>query len=209
MDFRLFRRRGLDEWTELSLWPTPKISVFDWGLTRSDITYDVVHVWDGSHSFGSRITLDRFMASMAQLRLDVGMESRSNTCSFGRNGQPLSGLAVMRMFPWLRRVERTNCAGNSGSAGLPRTTFYAWAVPFIWVIPPEVAKRGAHILHSAQDARRIPTNSVDPKVKELPLGGYDSCACFRRWIRGTIQPFCWIIMGFVTEGPGFNIFAVA
>ena len=25
-----------------------KISVFDWGLTRSDITYDVVHVWEGA-----------------------------------------------------------------------------------------------------------------------------------------------------------------
>ena len=24
-----------------------KISVLDWGLTRSDITYDVVHVWNG------------------------------------------------------------------------------------------------------------------------------------------------------------------
>jgi len=24
-----------------------KISVLDWGLTRSDITYDVVHVWEG------------------------------------------------------------------------------------------------------------------------------------------------------------------
>ena len=24
-----------------------KISVFDWGLTRSDIPYHVVHVWEG------------------------------------------------------------------------------------------------------------------------------------------------------------------
>ena len=25
-----------------------KISVLDWGLTRSDITYDVFHVWNGA-----------------------------------------------------------------------------------------------------------------------------------------------------------------
>jgi len=29
--------------------------VFDWGLTRSDITYDVVHVWEAP-SFGWKIT---------------------------------------------------------------------------------------------------------------------------------------------------------
>ena len=49
-----------------------KISVFDWGLTRYDITYDVVHVWEGAF-FRLDDYLDRFMASQAKLRLDVGM----------------------------------------------------------------------------------------------------------------------------------------
>jgi branched-subunit amino acid aminotransferase/4-amino-4-deoxychorismate lyase len=49
-----------------------KISVFDWGLTRSDITYDVVHVWEGAF-FRLEDYLDRFMVSMDKLRLDVGM----------------------------------------------------------------------------------------------------------------------------------------
>ena len=39
-----------------------KISVFDWGLTRSDITYDVVHVWEGAF-FRLEDYLDRFMIS--------------------------------------------------------------------------------------------------------------------------------------------------
>ena len=50
-----------------------KISVFDWGLTRSDITYDVVHVWEGAF-FRLDDYLDRFMASMTKLRMDVGMD---------------------------------------------------------------------------------------------------------------------------------------
>ena len=49
-----------------------KISVFDWGLTRSDITYDVVHVWDGAF-FRLDDYLDRFELSMKKLRFDVGM----------------------------------------------------------------------------------------------------------------------------------------
>ena len=36
-----------------------KISVFDWGLTRSDITYDVVHVWESAF-FRLDDYLDRF-----------------------------------------------------------------------------------------------------------------------------------------------------
>ena len=50
-----------------------KISVFDWGLTRSDITYDVVHVWKGAF-FRLDDYLDRFEVSMKKLRLDVGMD---------------------------------------------------------------------------------------------------------------------------------------
>ena len=48
-----------------------KISVLDLGVTRSDCTYDVVHVWQGRfYRLGAH--LDRFAASMARLRLDPG-----------------------------------------------------------------------------------------------------------------------------------------
>ena len=49
------------------------IGVTDWGLTRSDITYDVVHVWKGAF-FRLEDYLDRFEASMFKLRLNVGMD---------------------------------------------------------------------------------------------------------------------------------------
>ena len=50
-----------------------KISVFDWGLTRSDITYDVVHVWEGAF-FRLDDYMSRFHALMKKLRLDVGLD---------------------------------------------------------------------------------------------------------------------------------------
>ena len=50
-----------------------KISVLDWGLTRSDITYDVVHVWNGAF-FRIDDYLERFITSMSKLRLDIGLE---------------------------------------------------------------------------------------------------------------------------------------
>ena len=48
-----------------------KISVLDLGVTRSDCTYDVVHVWEGRF-YRLDAHLDRFAASMTRLRLDPG-----------------------------------------------------------------------------------------------------------------------------------------
>ena len=50
-----------------------KILVLDLGVTRSDSTYDVVHVWDGRF-FRLEAHLDRFAASLARLRLDPGYD---------------------------------------------------------------------------------------------------------------------------------------
>ena len=47
-----------------------KISVLDWGLLRSDATYDVVHVWRGRF-FRLELHLDRFLNSVARLRLEL------------------------------------------------------------------------------------------------------------------------------------------
>src|SRR3954470_13848120 len=47
-----------------------KISVLDFGFTRSDVTYDVVHVWSGRF-FRLERHLDRFQSSMAKLRMTV------------------------------------------------------------------------------------------------------------------------------------------
>ena len=50
-----------------------RISVLDLGVTRSDATYDVVHVRDGRF-FRLADHLDRFTASLARLRLDPGCD---------------------------------------------------------------------------------------------------------------------------------------
>ena len=47
-----------------------KVSLFDWGFTRSDATYDVASVWQGAF-FRLDDHLDRFFASLAKLRLQV------------------------------------------------------------------------------------------------------------------------------------------
>ena len=66
-------------WTDGAAWidgrycpiADARISVLDLGVTRSDCTYDVVHVWQGRF-YRLDDHLDRFAASMARLRLDPG-----------------------------------------------------------------------------------------------------------------------------------------
>src|SRR3982750_759272 len=47
-----------------------KVSLFDWGFTRSDATYDVASAWQGAF-FRLNDHLDRFFASLATLRLAI------------------------------------------------------------------------------------------------------------------------------------------
>ena len=45
-----------------------RIPILDWGFTRSDVTYDVVHVWGGKF-FRLGHHLDRFEKSLASVRM--------------------------------------------------------------------------------------------------------------------------------------------
>jgi len=179
-----------------------KISVFDWGLTRSDITYDVVHVWEGAF-FRLEDYLDRFEVSMKKMRLDVGMD-RSTIRNALIELVATSGL----------RSAYVSMVASRGTPLIPGTRdpracknhFYAWAVPFIWVIPEAVAKRGAHI-SVARDSRRIPPNSVDPTVKNYHWGDM-TAALFQALDAGYDTTVLLDHNNLVTEGPGFNIFAV-
>ena len=47
-----------------------KVSLFDWGFTRSDATYDVASTWHGAF-FRLQDHLDRFFHSLQALRLRI------------------------------------------------------------------------------------------------------------------------------------------
>jgi len=179
-----------------------KISVFDWGLTRSDITYDVVHVWDGAF-FRLDDYLDRFELSMKKLRFDVGM-GRSTIRSALIELVATSGL--QSAYVSMVASRGTPIAPGNRDPRACINHFYAWAVPFIWVIPKDVVKRGAHI-SIAQDARRIPSTSVDPTVKNYHWGDM-TAALFQALDEGYDTTVLLDHNDLVTEGPGFNIFAV-
>ena len=136
------------------------ISILDWGFTRSDVTYDVAHVWQGSF-FRLEDHLDRFEHSCEALRLQLP-HNRDRIGEILMTCVRLSGLrdAYVEMI----------CTRGQPSPGSrdPRTcsnTFLAFAVPFVWIFSPERQDRGGHLIIT--EVVRIPPESLDPRVKNL------------------------------------------
>jgi branched-chain amino acid aminotransferase len=182
--------------------PIAKASVplTDWGFLRSDATYDVVTVWDGSF-FRLDAHLERFLASCQSFRLDPG-KSAAEITDVLEQCVRLSGLrsAYVEMIvtrgqpPWGSRDPRQ--AANQ---------FYAFAVPYVWIANEAQRSRGLNVIVSG--VQRIPPSSVDPTAKNYHwndltmglLGALDA---------GGDTVLLTDAAGNVVEGPGFNVFAV-
>lgn len=177
-----------------------KISVLDFGFIRSDVTYDVVHVWKGSF-FRLESHLDRFTASLAALRYEIPYgrdEIRSIlTECVRRSGFRDAYVAMVctRGRPPLGSRDMRLCKNN----------FIAYAMPFIWLASAEKREFGLSAVIST--LTRIPPRSIDPRIKNY--NWLDMVrSLWEAYDRGADTVFLLDFDGQVTEGPGFNVFAV-
>ncbi|MBZ9719303.1 aminotransferase class IV [Mesorhizobium sp. AD1-1] len=178
-----------------------KISVLDWGFSRSDVTYDVVHVRDGSF-FRLDDHLARFERSMLGVRL-APPHSMAEIASIAVRCVALSGLrdayvamVCTRGRPRVFGSRRPQDCDNK---------LIVYAIPWIDVIPLDVQARGAH-LHIAS-VPRIPAASIDPTVKNYHWGDLTR-GLFEAHDAGADTAVLLDCDGYVTEGPGFNVFIV-
>jgi branched-chain amino acid aminotransferase len=178
-----------------------KISVLDLGVTRSDCTYDVVHVWEGRF-FRLDAHLDRFAANLRRLRLDPGLDRAAIE-------DVLHG-CVRRAGLESAYVSMTCTRGRlpQGSRDLrtARNTFYAYALPFVWIATPE-QQTTTGVGMWISDIPRIPPDSVDPLVKNYHWLDMDM-ALFGAYEHDVQLVVLRDREGGVTEGPGFNVFAL-
>lgn len=178
------------------------VPVTDWGLTHSDITYDVVPVWEGAF-FRLEDYLERFLASVATLRLDIGIDAdgiraalHDMVAASGLRSAYVAMVATRGINPVPGSRDPRDCDNR----------FFAWCVPYVHVIPRDVADRGAAVW-IGKSVRRIPRDSVDPKVKNYHWGDFTS-GLFEAKDHGFDTVMLLDHDGNVTEGPGFNVFAV-
>jgi branched-subunit amino acid aminotransferase/4-amino-4-deoxychorismate lyase len=177
-----------------------RLPLLDWGFTRSDATYDVVHVWKGSF-FRLDDHLERFRRSCERLHLDPGYE-RDEIRAIVTHCVRSSGLrdAYVEMI-----CTRGVPAPGSRDPRLCRNRFLAFAIPFVWIVAPERQAEGAHLIIS--QVPRIAPASVDPTVKNFHWGDLTR-ALFEAFERGGETAVLVDHEGFVSEGPGFNVFRV-
>ena len=178
------------------------IPVNDWGLVHSDITYDVVPVIDGAF-FRFDEYLARFLSSMENLHLDPGMTKLDIQAALHQ----MVGKSNLR-DSYVAMVCSRGKPKIAGSRD-PRDCdnhFFAWCVPYVHVIKPEVLEQGA-TAWIAQNAYRIPENSVNPLVKNYHWGDFTQ-GIFEAKNKDYETVILLDYDGNVTEGPGFNVFAV-
>ncbi len=177
-----------------------KISLLDWGFLRSDATYDVVHVWQ-NRFFRLDKHLDRFLASVTRLRLTLPYDRAQLT--------DILAQCVRRAQLEDAYVEMICTRGMSPTSSRdPRDAvnqFIAFAIPFSSIANEEQRQRGLNLAIST--VRRIPPESVDPRVKNYHWLDFIQ-ALFEAYDRNAENVVLLDTDGNVTEGPGFNLFVV-
>ncbi len=178
------------------------IPVTDWGLTHSDITYDVVHVWDGQF-FRMDDYLERFERSLAKCRLSVD-QNREDIRRILHQIVARTGLD--RSYVSMVASRGQPSVPGSRDPRLCDNHFYAWCVPFVWVFLEDVVQRGAH-LKVPETISRIALDSVDPTAKNYHWGDFTQ-GLFEAKEAGFDNTLLLDHQGHVTEGPGFNVFMI-
>ena len=178
-----------------------RVPITDWGFTRSDATYDTLHVWRGRF-FRPDAHLDRFCRNVGRLRLDSLPVDRAGIAAAMYGCVARTGLA--------RASVRLVAARGGPPPGVRdprqcRNRFYAYAVPFIWIFPPDRQEAGCDVVVSAVE--RIRPAADDPTVKNFHWGDLTR-GLFEAYDRGAETALLLDGEGNLTEGPGFNVFVV-
>lgn len=178
-----------------------KISVLDWGFTRSDVCYDVVHVKGGAF-FRLDDHIQRFEASMAGLRMRIALNADEMKAVLaecvrltGHRDSYVAMVCTRGLPPY----------GPRGPVSAHENRFIAYALPWIDVLSPEIQERGGHVIIAKTP--RIPADSVDPTIKNYHRGDMVQ-AMFEAEDAGADTAILLDHDGYVTEGPGFNVFVV-
>lgn len=177
-----------------------RVPITDWGFLRSDATYDVAHVWRGRF-FRLDDHIARFRRGVEKLRMTLPVGEAELRAILHR----CVALAGFRDAYVEMICTRGQPPPGSRDPRQCRNAFFAFAVPFVWICDPQAQETGMAVHIS--DIVRIPASSVDPTVKNYHWHDLTR-GLFEAYDHGAGSVVLGDGNGNVTEGPGFNIFAV-
>jgi len=176
-----------------------RIPILDTGFLRSDLTYDVVAVWNGKF-FRLEDHLDRFERGWKKLRMkpDTGIGEISTILFECVRRSGLRNAYVEMIMT--RGIDED----GSRDPRKFRNRLYAYAIPYVWIVKSEAQEAGIHLV-IAEKTVRIPPEAIDPTIKNFHWGDLVR-GIFEAYDRGGYTVVLTDIKGYITEGPGFNIF---
>ncbi|MFQ5937840.1 MAG: aminotransferase class IV [Acidiferrobacterales bacterium] len=178
-----------------------KIPVTDMGFQLSDMCYDAVHAWNGKF-FRLEDHLDRWERAIAERRYNSLGYSREQVAEI-LHGCVARANLQKAMVIWI--ATRGSPATGQKDLRTCNNRLIAWAAPYYAVVSDEEVERGCNIV--VAQTTRIPPEAVDPTVKNF--GRLDFVqAVFEAYEQGARHAVLLDDEGYVTEGRGWNIFAL-
>jgi branched-chain amino acid aminotransferase len=175
------------------------VPILDMGFLRSDVTYDVVAVWNGKF-FRLDDHLDRFERSCTSLNMSPEISRqgiRDALIGCVRRAQLKEAYVDMIM---------TRGISENGNRDPRRfqNRFYGFAIPYVWLVPFDQQEQGIHLV-IAQRTIRTPTMAFDPTIKNFQWGDLTQ-GIYEAYARDGYTVVLPDEQGNITEGPGFNVF---
>lgn len=180
-----------------------KISIHDLGFTMSDLTFDAVSVWKGKF-FRLADHLDRWERSIRLRKYDSLPVDRAQVRGILIECVRRSQLREAMVYWIATRGVATDSRRDLRSC---KNNFMAWSIPYRSIVPRDQLERGggAHVYVSS--VLRQPPESSDPTVKNYARLDF-SRALLEAYEHGAEYPVLVDHDGNITEGRGWNIFAV-
>jgi branched-chain amino acid aminotransferase len=178
-----------------------RIPILEVGFAHADVTYDVVAVWHGRF-FRLDDHLDRFERGCRKLSLTPPQDRGEIKAILHAL---VSSTGLRESYVNLMCTRGVAEAGNRDPRQF-KNRFYAYAIPYVWLLPPEDDEKGMDVV-IPRTVRRIPITSVDPTVKNFHWGDLTR-GLYEAYDRGARYPVLLDGDDNVTEGPGYNVFAL-
>jgi branched-chain amino acid aminotransferase len=177
-----------------------RIPLLDWGFLRSDAVQDTVSVFHGAF-FRLEDHLDRFARNVERLRLRNPYDRdtvRAILVEAVRRTRLQEAYVQMLMT-------RGRAPIGSRDVRLAQNKFWMFCIPYVWIARPDQKKVGLSM--HVSNIQRVPKETVDPRIKHYHWLDFQM-ALMEGYDRGADT--CAVVDkdGNISEGPGFNIFAV-
>lgn len=177
-----------------------RISIFDMGFLRGDAVFDTTSAWKG-RIFRLSAHLERLELALRAARIQCPLSPKAladviveTTRRCGLRNAYISTI-VTRGEPPLGVRDLAQC----------RPGLIVFAVPYVWILGGEQLRAGGR--GAIVSTRALPVQCLDPKIKSLSRQHFD-LAVLQGKSAGADVALMLDLDGHVTEGPGFNVFAV-